>query len=57
MDGPSIFEIIPSCSLYHLILGINGMMQKFMMKINTMDPKVYERLIDQDIKPQYFSFR
>ena len=38
--------------------GINAMMTKFVSKINTVDPKVHERLmVEQDIKPQYFSFR
>ena len=38
--------------------GINGLMSRFMDKIRNTDPKVYERLIvEQDIKPQYFSFR
>ena len=37
--------------------GINGMMQKFMTKIKQCDPKIHGRLQDQDIKPQYFSFR
>ena len=38
--------------------GINGLMTRFMTKIKNVDPKIYNRLIvDQDIKPQYFSFR
>ena len=37
--------------------GINGMMLRFMRKIKSIDPKVEARLVDQDIKPQYFSFR
>merc|ERR1719225_2273234 len=38
--------------------GINAMMAKFVSKINRVDPKVHERLmVEQDIKPQYFSFR
>ena len=37
--------------------GINGMMLRFMRKIKSIDPKVEDRLVDQDIKPQYFSFR
>jgi len=37
--------------------GINGMMLRFMGKIKSIDPKVEARLVDQDIKPQYFSFR
>ena len=38
--------------------GINAMMTRFMAKIKSVDPKVHERLIvEQDIKPQYFSFR
>ena len=38
--------------------GINGLMTRFMTKIKYVDPKIYNRLIvDQDIKPQYFSFR
>ena len=33
-------------------------MTRFMTKIKNVDPKIYNRLIvDQDIKPQYFSFR
>ena len=33
-------------------------MTRFMAKIKSVDPKVHERLIvEQDIKPQYFSFR
>jgi len=37
--------------------GINGMMLRFMRKIKSIDSKVEARLVDQDIKPQYFSFR
>ena len=37
--------------------GINGMMLRFMRKIKYIDSKVEARLVDQDIKPQYFSFR
>ena len=37
--------------------GINGMMLKFMRKIKSIDPKIEGRLVEQDIKPQYFSFR
>jgi len=37
--------------------GINGMMLRFYRKIKFMDAKVEARLVDQDIKPQYFSFR
>ena len=37
--------------------GINGMMQRFMNKVQNIDPKVHAKLVDQDIKPQYFSFR
>lgn len=37
--------------------GINGMMLRFMQKIKDIDPKIEARLVDQDIKPQYFSFR
>ena len=37
--------------------GINGMMLKFMRKVKSIDPKVENRLVAQDIKPQYFSFR
>ena len=38
--------------------GINAMMAKFVSKINRVDPKVHERLmVEQDINPQYFSFR
>ena len=37
--------------------GINGMMLRFYRKIKSMDAKVEARLVDQDIKPQYFSFR
>merc|ERR1712018_33699 len=32
-------------------------MQRFMNKVQNMDPKVHAKLVDQDIKPQYFSFR
>jgi len=37
--------------------GINGMMLRFYRKIKSIDSKVEARLVDQDIKPQYFSFR
>ena len=37
--------------------GINGMMQRFMNKVQNIDPKAHAKLVDQDIKPQYFSFR
>ena len=37
--------------------GINGMMLRFYRKIKSIDAKVEARLVDQDIKPQYFSFR
>jgi hypothetical protein len=37
--------------------GINGMMIRFMRKIKEIDPQIEARLVDQDIKPQYFSFR
>ena len=37
--------------------GINGMMIRFMNKIKSVDSKIHSRLVEQDIKPQYFSFR
>eukprot|EP00095_Tigriopus_kingsejongensis_P005856 maker-scaffold38_size502422-snap-gene-0.14 protein:Tk05856 transcript:maker-scaffold38_size502422-snap-gene-0.14-mRNA-1 annotation:"tbc1 domain family member 13" len=37
--------------------GINGIMIRFMNMVKKEDIKVYQRLLEQDIKPQYFSFR
>ncbi len=37
--------------------GINGMMSRLFRKIREADPQVEARLVDQDLKPQYFSFR
>ena len=37
--------------------GISGMMKRFMNKLRIADPKVFQRIEAQDIKPQYFSFR
>lgn len=37
--------------------GINGLMIRFMNQVKIQDPKVHQRLTDQDIKPQFFAFR
>ena len=37
--------------------GINALMTKFMRRLMHVDPKVHQRLADQEIKPQFFAFR
>lgn len=38
-------------------MGINGMMNRLMLKVKECDPQVYNRLKNQELEPQFYSFR
>ncbi|KAG8193385.1 hypothetical protein JTE90_012187 [Oedothorax gibbosus] len=44
-------------TLDHSASGIGAMMKKLMDKLKKQDHDVWKRINDQDIKPQYYSFR
>lgn len=38
-------------------MGINGLMNRLMAKVKECDPQVWNRLKNQELEPQFFSFR
>jgi len=38
-------------------MGINKLMERLMMKLKEVDPQVWNRLKNQELEPQFYSFR
>lgn len=38
-------------------MGINGLMSRLMRKLKECDPQVWNRLKNQELEPQFYSFR
>ena len=38
-------------------MGINGLMNRLMLKLKECDPQVWNRLKGQELEPQFYSFR
>lgn len=38
-------------------MGINGLMNRLMRKLKECDPQVWNRLKNQELEPQFYSFR
>lgn len=38
-------------------MGINGLMTRLMRKLKECDPQVWNRLKNQELEPQFYSFR
>lgn len=39
------------------VSGIGAMMDRFMSQVKTIDPELHQRLVQQEIKPQFYAFR